>query len=329
MSDMNEKNSPSLPEYDEQMLIDDILGELDEKAAAALRERSAANDALAARRNELAKIFKTLDFAGDIEAPQGLASRTMSWIESAKETSRLIGFEQFSGGYRPTFSLRETLAVAAVLVIAVTVIFSTLTASRQRLWQNLCTSQMGEIGTAFQNYAMSNDSMLPTASSETPENWLNTSSNRPANSSALFRLLKQEYVHNPRVFQCPANGPRGFTVDREKSDFPDHTFVGYSYQYSIRRCIRLDDSRLVVEKFVVLADQTPYFKNGQFDSSAGISRNHSAGQSVLYADGHTAWVRTSDVGVSDDNIFLISSAATAYSGTEKPSDDNDSFLLPN
>lgn len=327
MNDINEK-VPSLPENDEQMLIDDILGELDEKAAKSLRERLANEPALAERRAELVQTFSLLDLCGDVNVPEQLADRTMGWIESVKETNRLISFEQFSGGYRSTFSLRETLAVAAVLVIAVTVIFSTVSASKQRVWQNLCAAQMGEIGTAFQNYAMANNNSLPSASRDAAANWLRPEKGKPENSSALFRLLKQEYVQNPQVFRCPTTGPKGFVVDREKNDFPDSTYVSYSYQYSIGRSVRLNNSRITVEKFVILADKSPYFQNGRFDPNAKISLNHPSGQGVLYADGHTAWVDNSNVGVDGDNIFLVSSTVTVYSGDETPASDNDSFLLP-
>lgn len=58
------------------------------------------------------------------------------------------------------------------------------------------------------------------------------------------------------------------------------------------------------------------------------SRNHrSAGQNVLYIDGHVGWSETSFCGRLGDNIYLSGVSDSQFPG-DSPQGRNDSVLLP-
>jgi hypothetical protein len=48
---------------------------------------------------------------------------------------------------------------------------------------------------------------------------------------------------------------------------------------------------------------------------------------VLYLDWGVKWREGAEVGVNDDNIFLVQGKED-YDGTEEPANATDSFLLP-
>lgn len=336
MGEMRQKTMSDSYWQDESKLIDFVLGQLDEREEQELRERLQEDQALRQRHEAVARTFSALDLAPAPKAPEDLAQRTMDRIASVERTNALLAAQQdrtapASSGY--AFSLREVAAIAAVFLIMAGVLIPSLQMARQRSRQTLCASQMGQIGNGMHTYAINNNGSLPNTDTKTTR-WL-PGGTEPvtSNSAALFKLLSNQYVQSPVIFQCPAVGGRSFALSGHMTDFPRAEYISYSYQYSFgRKAPNLQQTTYdVLEDMAVLSDQTPLFHDGQFrpdEIAHAVSRNHgNGGQNVLYLQGNTRWVEDPNVGVGGDNIFLIRDVLE-YQGTEQPHQSTDSFLLP-
>lgn len=323
-------NEPML--NDEPILIDFLLDRLEDGPAREVRARLASDEAFRRRCETLRKTFAALDLAEPPELGCDLVEATMKRIAAAHRTNELLALQEASrprAGW-PTFSLRELAAIAAALVLLVTVLVPSIRNARFQAQATQCASQMGQIGAGMQTYAINNAGFLPAADSQR-RNWLPVDSAQHAsNSAGPFKLLAMRLVRGPTVFQCPAVGGPSFTVEPGMTDFPRAVHITFSYQYSVggRRVNILHRNQAPT---AYLADQTPVFANGHFQAdraARAVSENHAArGQNVLMIDGRVLWVTGPLVGESGDNIFLIR-GRTTYRGDEAPDEPDDAFLLP-
>jgi hypothetical protein len=232
-----------------------------------------------------------------------------------------------------TFTLREALAVAASIVLLVSVFVPSLRQARNKALQSQCASNLGQTGMAVSAWANENGNYLPAAMDQR-EQWL-SAGNQPvvSNSVALFKLVNAKLV-SASVFQCPAVGRVILVVQPGMTDFPGAKYVSFSYQHALTQdgLMRRDKfTPAEQESMVIMGDQSPVFANGQFHRDrvgAAASENHgAAGQNVLYLAGYVRWVTQPDVGVNRDNIFL-SGDRVDYQGNETATSHRDSFLLP-
>lgn len=321
------------PLQDEELLIDDLLGRLEQPQAEALQRRLENEPALCARRDSIANALAALDQLPQPEAPKGLAERTLAHIAQQTALRRAAGRETPVGGIRPSFSLREAIAIAGVIVILASILVPSLRTAGQRSQWSRCEAQAGRIGSAMQAFAINNNGELPRAA-DTPSAWLaDAPEPSVSNSAGLFKLLRTGYLKSPTVFQCPSQAGPSFAVEPNMTDFPKPEHVSYSYQHAMGTPLNIHNPSLsqALGKMVILADQTPVFAGGRFNPDRvqdPLSDNHDQlGQSALYLDGHVKWVKHANVGINNDNIFLADDL-THYTGTERPANATDSFLLP-
>jgi hypothetical protein len=320
---------------DETLLIDLLLGQLDDREAAELRSRLRREGDLRAAHENLRRTFAAMDLAIECEPPADLVSGTMARVRAAKATDALLAREDLGRRdvIRPTFSLRELTAVAASVLI-ITGVFGIFVRQAQRQRElDVCKARMGRIGSSMLTYAGSNGERLPAVGAQ-DRRWM-ASSSQPAvsNSMAMFRLVKEGY-ESPVTFQCPAVGHGSFVVKKQMNDFPAARFVSYSYQHSLgAQGMWINDPRLGGQgkQMVVLADANPVFRDGRFQrerARTAISDNHSReGMNVLFLSGGVEFKDHAFVGVDDDNIYLAKGVED-YRGDEAPSGPTDSFLLP-
>jgi len=194
-----------------------------------------------------------------------------------------------------------------------------------------CRTNAMRIGAGLTGFANRHDGMLPAVDAP-GDRWL-PADDQPAasNSSALFRLVRDQSVEAP-AFQCPAVGGGSFTVRPEMTDFPSAEYVNYSYQHSVgQKGLSIFGLEGVKDSMAILADSSPVFDNGRFRAdclgrSAGDNHN-GAGQTVLYMDMHADFKDKPSVGVNGNNIYLAD-GITDYKGDEKPTGPTDTFLLP-
>ncbi len=315
-------------------MIDFLRGQLAGEEAEELRRRMETEPGLRKLRDNLANTFATLDLMPEPETPSDLAERTLARIASVERTNALIALQQtHNRSYRPTFALRELAAVVAIILVAASLIIPALQMAHERGQQSLCAAQMGQIGSALQTYAVNNDGKLPTPEGSS-SHWLDGEKPYTCNSSALFRLLKGRYINSPVLFQCPSVDGPSFTVDPAMTDFPRASNISYSYNYSLDdHSLSILEQRIakVAAAMAILGDQNPLFSGGRFlpeNIENPVSKNHDRrGQNVLYVDGHVSWTTHANVGVDNDNIYMIQ-GITTYTGDEEPASLTDTFLMP-
>jgi prepilin-type processing-associated H-X9-DG protein len=321
---------------DEQLLLDYTLGRCRREVAEGVAKRLAGDEDFARRHEALRHTLAALDRLPEADPPEDLVDRTVARIESARRTEELLVREELSRrrAFWPTFSVRELTAVAAVLVLMVSVFVPSLQYARKRGQRSLCASNVGQIGYALQTYASSHDDLLPACYMPT-DRWLARGDDRTvaSTSAGLFSLVRQEYA-SPVVFQCPAVGGPSFVVQAGAQDFPAGKFISYSYQHAVGgNVLSRSDPVLAshADRMAILGDDNPLFADGDFHPSKlsdCLSDNHGGiGQNVLFLDGHVSWSSEATVGVRRNNIYLVE-GVKEYTGDERPAHRTDSFLLP-
>jgi prepilin-type processing-associated H-X9-DG protein len=287
------------------------------------------------------------------------------------------------------FSLVELLVVIGIVVLLLSILipyFSRLTEIDRR---TRCANQLRDIQAGLQAYASANSKQLPRVlydPSKSPSGYVAYTgadaqdpfvhgSKVRANdvTASLWLLVRGGYVQ-PKRFACPsapewadplvvdgksvAAGLRGNFASR------DHLSYSYASPFSAAAGYRLNTDWLKGD-FAVLADKNPgvlgagdnvaapAYDAEPFQLSQGNSNNHNkAGQNVLYADGHVAFLTTPYCGVGAvgldfvngvkrDNIYTALELTPLPEGSSPPVEGNgyygreigpawsgDSYLVP-
>lgn len=319
---------------DEQLLVDYVLGQLSQDQVRALEKRLADEPALAARAQSVLHAFAAIELDRPVDLPEDLVAKTLERIASVRRTNALLAMQELDSraGRGPTFRLREGLAIAASLVVLASVMIPSLRLASQRSDRSLCAAQMGQLGSALQSFAANHEGQLPSATGQ-GDRWFGLNEPPAENSRALFGLLRENYVRNPVVFQCPAVGGGSFAYRKGMEGFPSREHIQYSYQHSLRGGLDTRAKPLArsAEKMAILADESPLVRDGLIVGVVATpnSANHGRrGQNVLFVSGHVDWAVTVTVGVAGDDIYRPASAEP-IDGDEAPTGPDDSFLLPN
>jgi hypothetical protein len=281
---------------------------------------------------DIKNALSALDALPSHEPFDDLVPQTLQRIEQYQTTQKLIVHESRRPMYQATFSLREVLTVAAVLLVMVMLFVPSIKQAKHVAMVNMCASNMGRIGTGLTQYANMNGDYLP-APQTTDMRWLPLPDKPVSTTNGLFKLVRSDYT-KPMLFECPAVECCTFVMGDQMSDFPAAKYVSYSYQHDLgAQKLRLKNSPLdpVADKMAILADSNPIFIGGKFHPEllqAKASPNHNGqGQNVLYLDMHVNWATDANAGIDGDNIYTIQGVSN-YQGDEAPSKPTDSFLLP-
>lgn len=324
---------------DDELAIDLAAGLCEPAQHDALTARLLSDPEFAQRVAKARGVFQLLDCCPAPEPSPHAIARTLAAVSSAARTRMLLDREAARAGSvsRPTFTLKEMGAMAALLVIFAGLLVPSLQNARHLAQDQACQGQAGQIGVALARYAGDHDGQLPAIQAE-QAGWLVDGDDRPvvSNSRNLWTLIRGEYAPL-HVFQCPAQGG-GLAGEVAQmgslNDFPASQYIDYSYQHAINtRPLRLSGEGMgdSAADMVILADRTPVFVDGRFSSerlNCTCSPNHGQrGQAVLHLDGRAGWADSAEVGVNRDNIWLLQ-GVSQYQGTERPVQFTDSFLLP-
>lgn len=325
-------------------LIDLHLGRLAAPQRAALEQQIADDPRLAADHATLTRAFDGLR-GWDTPSPRAdLQKRINARIAAAGRPPRVIrprdewtlAAENDAPVLIRLGSLREIIAAAAIIMLAVSVAVPSLLNMRERTQRMACSNNLRAIGQGVQQYASTFGASLPFVG------WGNRNSWRPTedpytvvlpNRRHVYPLLRYAYVIDPGVFVCPAGDevpmPRDQIAGRQ--DFVESRNLSYAYY-------NMSGVRPSVEDFPnlpVLADDNPLFDDGVplFDRLTfrrpheRNSRAHGgAGQNVLMADGHFKWTTTPNSGINGDNIWMLQDVRE-YTGREGPASATDAHLL--
>lgn len=293
----------------------------------ALRQR-------AMRHDELSRLVTTAQ-AGPAD---DLIERTLSAVTAAREES---GPYQFRPSWRSDFRLADLVSVAAMLLIAVSVVWPVMSSARSQATKVACADNLRSVAAAMSQYAGSNRDQMPmaTASLGGGRWWDVGSASGSSNSSNLFTLARSGFASLASL-ACPGN-PNACREEArpDAHDWKNLDEVSYSYQ------IMFGPSRRTLhgpDRTPVLADRSPVVLRavrGQVIYPWENSPNHGAlGQEILYSDGSARWYRT-PVLEDGDNIWLprviedalrqvAISQGLKLQGTETPQGADDVFLGP-
>lgn len=272
-------------------------------------------------------------------ASPGLVERTIARAEAAERPISIETARRTSG-----IRLADLVSVAAVLLIAGSIMWPVLAHMRSASRQYQCASNLGTTAMAFSSYAGDHHDSLPVvnASLDGGRWWDVGAPDRRSNSANLYELARRGYADLQHL-ACPGNPSARLVELRENAgDWQSLEEISYSYQnmYGPRPNWRGDD------RVVVLSDRSPIvlrlFRGENVIDPFENSPNHDhAGQHVLFSDGSTAWLVRAELleqsGQGDllwwpKQLEQLIRAATGQpqrlNGTEVPAGINDAFVGP-
>jgi hypothetical protein len=296
--------------------------------------------------------------AGAGVADRPLVSMTLSRIEQASHSAvgavhgvlRLRGEgedvvpEPLRRRMLSSRRVSDVIAVAAMLLIAGSVIMPVLSSLRQASQRTLCAGNLSAAGLGFGLYAGDYRDSLPMASASLPGSaWWNVGTPESSNSANLFTLVRTNYSAVADL-ACPGNSAAVRELAKTASDWRGLDEVSYSYQ----NMFATERPRWTqATTTVIVADRSPIVplaQRGQLINPVSNSLNHASGgegrgQWLLQNDGSVRFV-TTPVLENGDNIYLprvIESAITRLqnpreakplTGRESPAGADDVFLGP-
>ncbi|MBN1507296.1 MAG: hypothetical protein JW955_10645 [Sedimentisphaerales bacterium] len=345
-----------LSDAQKQLLFDYSVGMTCEHEAAEAEQLLSSSDQATQLYDLLRSALSPLESVEIEPCPDELAERTIQRLKehariarSQGQLDRLLAVEQAR-----TLPLRvpflrnwtEVLAMAAILVLFMSVLLPAFGLVRQKQLQSRCQSNFGSIYGGLASYVADHDGRFPTVTMAEDGSWWRVGTQgpeSPSNARRLWLLVRNDYARMDQ-FLCPArphrSAPNPVTfVVANYNDFPSRSHIDFS--------VRIDgpqSSRPVLgRKKVFLADLNPLSEQFPRDTSASPSielcnsllkansRNHRGyGQNVLFCDGSAEFARTRRTSVSDDDIFTLRnmSCGCRVNGSERPASDDDTFVVP-
>ena len=303
-----------------------------------LTERDDVRDVDPQRIERVEAVLELVGMCPAVDAPDDLVRRTLGRITRHEATDPDVARLHAQGrGVDAPIRMREILAVAAMLLVAASLILPVLAKTRSEAMRIACNARIGTVGKAFAHYASDHLGQMPRREAAPNAEWFHVGWTRfdwepvRSNTVNLYLLARDRYVE-PSTLACPANqhAPRVMTADVH--DWPSARAVSYSYQNQFGPKPRLlrDNPRMAI-----LADKNPRFRtdNGmtlEYDKSlrmSACSRTHGGwGQNVLFADGSVLWYISPRMS-NGDHIWLAE-GIDDYSGNETSSHKGDAFLIP-
>ncbi|MGI0148183.1 MAG: hypothetical protein ACREDF_01445, partial [Thermoplasmata archaeon] len=273
----------------EERLLDGHLGRLAPEERAHLETELQGDVELRAASERLGRMLRPLDQAPAFVAPTNLADRVLARVHATQGAPTRTLVESESGRILPfpAGRAREWIAVAACILLLLTVSVPGVTELRNRSRQALCGNNLADIFRGLTSYRESLRDMLPFSGRVTDAAWLPGSAGRAfaSNSRHLFLLPKLGLVQETRSFVCPCDGD-GRPMQRadfsSQSDFAEKANLSYdSWNLAGLRPIVRPGSAVPY-----LSDAGPFFVRARFDASVDVERANSPahrgrGQSVL------------------------------------------------
>ena len=273
---------------------------------------------------------------------EDLVISTLGTIQSKIDAEQAAMQFENKRGFQLPARWADLVSVAAMLLLAASVIMPIMSGMRSSSQRQVCYNNMNETANAFGLYTGANRDMLPMATAGFGPTWLDVgSSPERSNSSNLYTLIRNGFAGLDDL-ACPTN-PDALTgqADPDAWDWASIEELSYSYRIMPRGGMR---ATIVEEpvRVVLLADRSPVVlrvvRQQPIIPEQNTPNHQYSGQHMLMLDGSSQW---SDSPVLDnrDNIWLPRPVETLIhdertrrgimiEGNEQPGGPTDAFVGP-
>lgn len=293
-----------MDDHDRQPSLNDLDREVLDALAAEGFDADALDALTDAQRPRGEQMRSLLSLLGDYpveDADDTLVHATLANINRYEaQAAAAMSFEAQRVGPRRGIRLPDFISVAAVMLIAVSVLWPVLGAARNRAIQNGCQDNMRHLAGAFATYTADHEGSMPMAVSGVDLPWESV-----RHIVNLTPLVSQGYCDR-ECLCCPGNA---------KTEN-----ASYSYQW------HSPGTRVQwgLSGAVVLGDRNPYvdaYHRGERGMTVytGSTGHGGRGQNVLAGDGSVAWLETPMTG--NDHIYLQNGQSVLRGGTQPEAGD--------
>lgn len=279
--------------------------------------------------------------AADQVSKDDLVISTLGKIQAHIDNERAAMRLDNNRGFQLPGRWADMVSVAAMLLLAVSVIMPIMSGMRSTSQQEICFNNMNGTANAFGLYTGANRDMLPMATAGFGPTWMDVGTTpERSNSSNLYTLVRNGFAGLDDL-ACPTN-PKALTgeADPEAWDWNSLDEISYSYRIMPRGGMRASIAEQPV-RVVLLADRSPVVLRVRRDQPVipeENSPNHSgSGQHMLLLDGSARWTE-SPLLDNRDNIWLPRPIETLIhdertrrgiiTGNEQPAGPTDAFVGP-
>lgn len=328
-----------------EQLVEYELGLLEDPQRQELAAVLAADPALRARLESTRNIIHAVNRWEAPEPPAGMVDAIMQRVGSTSPLEYVAGSStidpdpnaQFES--RPMFSLGEMVALAACILLVVSVFTPGMMSVRSRQLQSLCADNLAGLHRGWASYAAANDGAIPVTAQPQPPNWLNQ-----PNRIRLRPAIRLRFIA-PASLLCPTSDqkPDADNTDRnidpnqqsmlqflQRSGLPFYSIQNMNGRNSGGQAMRIGGPF----RMPLASDANPVLANGRFHPDVDWRTNSTAhvgrGQNVLFVDGSTQFLKTPMVepsGGAADNIWKAEHVSE-YTGVETAQSATDAFLTP-
>lgn len=337
------------PERFEFLLLDLHLQQLDSEQASRVEEAIAAFPDLAEKDNRLTEVLSLLDRCPAPPARPGLAE---SILERVEAQTAIYPFERPASAVpagsahdlsaSPVLSLRELIAIAACVTLFVGIFVPGYFKAQDIAVRNRCLDNLRQVWGGAAEFAEANNGYLAHAGYVPGASWLPTrvpNVKRVSNTAYMYKLVKEGYIRDARVFVCPASPnarPMMAEAYGQFEDFAEPANNTYSFLFmNVPKARRLADMQTDSRGAMVLVGDRNPLTDGQYASklnpydeqSCNSPTHGGAGQNAVFVTGQAAWFTSPTIGVDRDNIYRAGKLVR-YQGTETPLYPTDTLLVP-
>lgn len=232
------------PERVEFLLLDLHLQQLDAEQASSVEEAVEAFPDLAEKDNRLTELLSLLDRCPAPPARPGLAERILEKVEAQ---TAVYPFERAASAIpagtahdlsaSPVLSLRELIAIAACVTLFVGIFVPGYFKAQNVAVRNRCLDNLRQIWNGSAEFAEANNGNLAHAGYVPGASWMPTrvpNVRRVSNTAYMYKLVKDGYIRDTRVFICPASpNARPMVAEnyRDFEDFAEPANTSYSFLF--------------------------------------------------------------------------------------------------